>query len=92
MAAALKTFFVPRISSPYRIPVFPRIWIARWDASNSTGRVTSWNNTPRENSRIHRLIKKLLLPKTSPMMIIGQAAWVPKFATGTRAFRKRSGK
>ena len=59
---------------------------------NSTGRVTSWNSTARLNIRIPTWTSgEPRPPNKIPRRIMGQESWEPKFATGTRALRNRSG-
>ena len=52
MAAAFKTFFAEVNSSFIRMLFLPSSSIALLEALNSTGSVTSWNNTTAENSII----------------------------------------
>ena len=51
MAAAVSTFLHMPTSSPCRICCSSRSLTARLEASNSTGNVTSWNSTARENTQ-----------------------------------------
>ena len=80
-------------SSAPRILVSPKSRSARLEALNSTGRVTSWNNTAREKHKIPILINKVPVLEVIniPITISGQASVDPMLATGTMALLTNSG-
>ena len=58
IAAADSTFFVLDNSSSDIIPVSLKIRTARPDALNSTGKVISWNSTPKKKHSSPTWIRK----------------------------------
>jgi len=75
------------------MPDCTRANLARLEALNSTGRVITWNRTAPVKNRIPRSISQVSagLWKMKPMKNRGNAARLPKLATGAIAERMLSG-
>ena len=86
IAAALNTFFASRSSLLLIIPNETTSFIARFDASNSTGHVTTWNNTLAASNTIPTNIRPDCCA-IKPIINGSQEKLAAMFATGTNLAR-----
>ena len=77
---------VPDVSSDESIPQETRDFMARDDALNSTGSVTSWKRTTAANAITPAMTSGLKLKKI-PSIISGIESEEPIFATGSKIGR-----